>query len=82
MGSTTLLSRTLIVSRRNLIWLINEYIAYYNNFRPHQGIKNNIPLDKLDGKENVISPYSRNIRIKRVKFAGGLLSSYVLKEAA
>jgi len=77
-----LLSRTLIVSTKNLIWLLNEYITYYNNFRPHQGIKNSIPLDKLNDREKVISFYPNNTRIKRIKFAGGLLSSYVLKEAA
>jgi len=77
-----LMNRTLIVSRRHLTWMLHEYVAYYNGFRPHQGIQNSIPREKLKGKDNIIPLYQKGSTVKRIKFAGGLLGSYVLKDAA
>ena len=77
-----LLSRTLIGSRRHLLWLISEYVRYHNEFRPHQGIQNMIPMEKLEGQNSVFLLYRKGVKLKSVAFAGGLLNSYILKKAA
>jgi len=77
-----LLSKTLICSRRHLLWLVSEYVRYHNEFRPHQGIENSIPLRKLEGQDTVLLLYGKVVKLKRITFAGGLLNSYILKKAA
>lgn len=77
------LNRMLIVSRQHLTGMLKEYVRYYNGFRPHQGIQNSIPREKLEGKkENLLPLYGKGVKLKRITFAGGLLTSYILKDAA
>jgi len=79
---TELLCRTLIVSKRYLTWLLKEYVLYYNSFRPHQGIQNSIPIEKLEERKTFIPLYRKGTKATKNQFAGGLLTSYVLKHAA
>ncbi len=62
----------IVFSRRQLFRLIKEYVYYYNNLRPHQGIGNTIP--------NGFSPQSEGkIVCKPVLF--GLYQHYYRKTA-
>ncbi|MBA3066724.1 transposase family protein [bacterium] len=82
---TELLNRISINSFRQLKQLVAEYIAYYNFYRPHQGINMQIPMTRLnnlvaaglipacnDGPQNFIP-----IKITRLTFAG-ILNAYVI----
>jgi len=43
----------LIINDRHLYRLIDEYVAYYNQARPHQGIGQRIPDPDEDDKSGV-----------------------------
>jgi len=85
---TEILNKISINSFRQLKQLVAEYIAYYNFYRPHQGINMQIPMTLLnnnrsyvaaglipscnDGPQNFIP-----IKITRLTFAG-ILNAYVI----
>ena len=47
------LDHMLIINDRHLYRLIDEYVAYYNHARPHQGIEQRIPDPEEDNKRGV-----------------------------
>lgn len=60
--------------------VVNEYVAFYNTRRPHQGIGNVVPKD-VDTKESVDRTIGNTDSVKSEEFLGGLLKSYY-REAA
>ncbi len=66
------LDQTLIFHGKQLRRVVNEYTAYYNHDRPHQGIGQQIPVNYE--REISISTFSWKITSKTV--LGGLYRSY------
>jgi putative transposase len=62
----------LLLSEKQIMRILHEYIDYYNSKRPHQGIEQRIPLD-----------YEPIIRGKVIKFPvlGGLCNHYQRRAA-
>jgi len=40
--------KVLILNEGHLRWVMRDYISYYNNARPHQGIEQQTPIPKPD----------------------------------
>ena len=78
-----LLNHILPFSQKEVIFYLSEYQIYYNFFRPHQGIDQRTPAEMYFGiAAEKPPPFSSNAKIKRTKFAGGLLNSYYFDKAA
>ncbi|MBK8023917.1 MAG: transposase [Chloroflexi bacterium] len=45
------LDHYLIVSDRQLHWVLEEYVTYFNSARPHQGIGHRIPVPRAEPDE-------------------------------
>ncbi|CAM2005120.1 Transposase [Acanthopleuribacter pedis] len=61
------LDRFVIFSKGQLDYLLREYVAFYNEERPHQGLKNRLVSGKQGKSEG---------RIRRRTRLGGLLRFY------
>ncbi len=48
----------LIFGEKQLLYILNQYIAYYNSLRPHQGINQEIPKGYEPRKEGNINSKS------------------------
>jgi putative transposase len=62
------LDRLLILNERHLYRVLNEYITYYNEARPHQGIEQQTPIASNR------SMYKGDIRCRDV--LGGIIHDY------
>jgi putative transposase len=67
------LDHLIILNERHLRRVMNEYVAYFNERRPHQGLEQDSPLG--------FEPVSNQGTIRRRKVLGGIISDYY-REAA
>jgi putative transposase len=67
------LDRLIILNERHLRRVLHEYVAYFNERRPHQGLVHDSPLG--------LEPASNQGTIHRRKVLGGIISDYY-REAA
>jgi len=65
--------RLLIVNERHLYRVLNKYITYYNEARPHQGIEQQTPIASNR------SMYEGDIRCRDV--LGGIIHDYYRQAA-
>jgi transposase InsO family protein len=73
----------LFFSKNKVDGLLKEYLTYYNEYRPHEGLGGRIPnerythrpRDKPDKNDKAIKG-----PIERIEFAAGLLRAYQLKK--
>lgn len=80
-----LLNLYLFFSRTRVNKLLEEYLVYYTEYRPHEALDGRVPndryyhrpSDKPDKKDKVIKG-----AVKRIEFADGLLNAYRLKDVA
>lgn len=75
-----LLNYFFLTSVRQLNVLVSEYITYYNHYRPHQGIENAVPFEKLEGKVKRLKVYHLPDKVVRITFAG-MLHAYLPRAA-
>jgi putative transposase len=66
-----LLDRTLIWNQRQLRRLLDEYLAHYNQHRPHQGIDQRAPDDTEPA-----GPSDTGRPVTRIPVCGGLINEY------
>jgi putative transposase len=66
-----LLDRMLIVNRRHLETVLAEYVAHFNDHRPHRALHQAAPLRPLP---QVASP--PDLRLRRRDRLGGLIHEY------
>ena len=66
-----LLDRRIFFGRRDLQQVVDEYVAYYNERRPHQSLDLNAPIQKFDSKINFDSK-----KICRNRIIDGLVLDY------
>jgi transposase InsO family protein len=70
-----LLNRTLIWNQRHLLHALRQYEAFYNQHRPHQGITNARPLQRLPPP--ITDPdHLARLDIRRQDRLGGILHEY------
>jgi putative transposase len=67
------LDRLIILNERHLRRVMTEYVAYFNERRPHQGLAQDSPLG--------LEPVSNQGTIRRRTVLGGIISDYY-REAA
>jgi putative transposase len=66
-----LLDRILIINRRHLTAVLNEYVAHFNHHRPHRALNQAAPLRSLP------PPASRSqLHLRRRDLLGGLIHEY------
>jgi putative transposase len=70
-----LLDRTLIWNQRHLLHALREFVAFYNEHRPHQGISNARPLHPLPPPITDPDQIAR-MDIRRHQRLGGILHEY------
>lgn len=63
-------SKLLILGERHLREVLAEYARHYNGHRPHQGLRQEPPLNQPGRVVDVTA------RIERGKVLGGLISEY------
>jgi transposase InsO family protein len=61
--------------------IAKEYVHFYNNYRPHQGI-GNVTLPKYEHGQPVLQEGFSVSKVKRKTFLGGAHSYYYLKNCA
>jgi len=66
--------RMLVIGSRHLRAILDEYVAHYNQHRPH-GARNLRPPDSHDVITAVISDM-RTVKIRRQRVLGGLINEY------
>jgi len=76
------LDNFVILTLNQLYNITNEYVYYYNNFRPHQGMGNVTIPDLENVKELKIFHKSQKGEILKQKFLGGLINHYYYKKSA
>jgi hypothetical protein len=67
------LDHCIILGEGHLRHLVSEYLAHYNEERPHQGL-DNVPLGGVPSEHEVGPPSLAEVRC--VKRLGGLLKHY------
>jgi putative transposase len=65
------LDRMLIFGRRQLVWVLAEYVDHYNVHRPHRALQQLPPLGS--GQQVVLLPGGTVVRRDRL---GGLVHEY------
>lgn len=75
-----LLNYYFLTSLSQLNRLMNQYITYYNYYRPNQGVNNEIPMERLRGKIKKLRIVQNPGKIRKIRF-GGILNAYVAKAA-
>ena len=66
-----LLDRILIVNRRHLMAVLTEYVAHFNNHRPHRALSQAAPLRLL------LPPAAPSqLQVRRRDLLGGLIHEY------
>jgi putative transposase len=66
-----LLDRILIVNRRHLMAVLTQYVAYFNDHRPHRALNQAAPLRSLPPPA---SP--TQLHVRRRDLLGGLIHEY------
>jgi len=66
------LDHFLILSESHLQHILQEYVAYFNQERPHQGIAQQLPAPR----EHVSNPVPRSASVQSRSFLGGLHHAY------
>ncbi len=66
-----LLDHRIFFGRRDLQRVVDEYVTYYNERRPHQSLDLNAPIQKFDSKINLDSK-----KIPRNRIVDGLVLDY------
>jgi len=69
------LNYLLVFGINRLERIVDEYVAYFNKHRPHQGIGNKIP-DEYKKQAKLTGQVQSNNQIIREELLGGLLKSY------
>jgi hypothetical protein len=64
------LDHVLILGERHLRKILSEYVRHYNRHRPHQGLQQNPPLNRVG------HVFDLTARIERRRVVGGLISEY------
>lgn len=62
------LDRLLIINQQHLARVVQEYVRYYNNARPHQGIDQNCPIPITRVRQSGV--------LKRRDVLGGIIQDY------
>jgi transposase InsO family protein len=62
----------LLISEKQIVNILHEYIDYYNSKRPHQGIEQRVPLGYKP---------QFNGRVRKLPILGGLCNHYVRSAA-
>jgi putative transposase len=78
------LDKFVIINENQLRNIVCEYVHYYNNFRPHQGI-GNIPIpdfEKNKFKELKLLLKKPSYEINKLQFLNGYLNHYYYKNTA
>ena len=75
------LGNFIIFSEKQLNNIVKEYVTFYNNYRPHQGI-GNIPLSQINDNEIKIYSKTPSKKIKKKSFLCGILNHYYIDESA
>jgi putative transposase len=70
------LDHMLILHRRQLLRIVQEYVEYYNGSRPHQGIHQQIPNDFVENQDNPWPISQPTGKIRSTPVLGGLHHSY------
>ena len=65
-----LLDRTLVWNQRQLRWLLNEYVAHYNEHRPHRS------LDQAPPDGSTVADIACGRRVTRRSVCDGLINQY------
>ena len=73
------LDHVLIVDRRHLLRVLNEYVAHYNSHRPHRGLGLRRPHD--GGRPIPIPEAAQPEAIGRRAILGGLIHEYHARAA-
>jgi putative transposase len=66
-----LLDRMLIINRRHLTAVLAEYVAHFNDHRPHRALNQAAPLKSLPPPASPTQP-----RLRRRDLLGGLIHEY------
>ena len=69
------LDRMIILSRRHLVAIIQEFVDHYNTHRPHRALGQTAPSRSTPTDERSTSPVGRVMRVDRL---GGLIHEYRL----
>ncbi|MFB4298586.1 integrase core domain-containing protein [Actinomadura sp. NTSP31] len=70
-----LLDRTLIWNQRHLLDALREFVTFYNEHRPHQGIANARPLRPLPSPITEPDQVAQ-LNVRRRQRLGGILNEY------
>jgi putative transposase len=70
------LDRFLIFGRRHLEQVLTEYLAHYNEHRPHRALDQQAPLNLGDPSNSIDEPDP--MRLRRSEVLGGLIHEYRL----
>jgi putative transposase len=68
------LDRILIYNPRHLLATLGEYVAHYNDHRPHQG-RHQRPPNATDAAPTPVVDLA-TARIRRIKILNGLINEY------
>ena len=66
-----LLDRMLIVKRRHLMAVLTEYVAHFNDHRPHRALSQAAPLRLL-----LLPAAPSQLQVRRRDLLGGLIHEY------
>ena len=69
------LDRMIIISRRHLVAVLQEFVDHYNTHRPHRSLGQTAPSRSTPTEERSTSPGERVMRADRL---GGLIHEYRL----
>ena len=70
------LDHFVVVGKSHLDYIVGEYLRYYHELRPHQGV-GNVTLNRLAIPEAPDEPVTRGAsEVVRDEWLGGLLKSY------
>ena len=70
------LDHFVVVGQAHLNYIVAEFLRYYHEFRPHQGL-GNVTLDRAAVPDSAEEPATVNVgEVVRDEWLGGLLKSY------
>jgi putative transposase len=72
------LDRLLILGRRHLEHVLAEYVAHYNEHRPHRALEQRPPLTQPPPLDQRVGEVISLERVRRRDLLGGLIHEYVL----
>jgi transposase InsO family protein len=71
-----------IINRKQLEYIAKNYIYFYNNYRPHQGLGNVTIPEYLNVNEHKIYSKKPKGKIMKQEFLNGVLNHYYYKQTA